>query len=39
MPYDFDEMTRLIHESYKKILTEVPEKLSVKPVALSEVWT
>ena len=39
MPYGFDEMTKRIHNGYKVILKNVPEVMSVKPVALSEPWT
>lgn len=38
MPYTFDEMVVRIHNGYKAILPNIQDNVSVKPVALSELW-
>lgn len=38
MPYGFDEMVEKICEGYSRILSYIPERVSVKPVAVSEIW-
>ncbi len=38
MPYSFDEMVEKICNGYNNVLSYMPEKVSVKPVSISELW-